>query len=128
MEHLSQLIFLIDSAKAITGSDNKTAQLLGVSRGNVSDWRNGRNPCPPEMQALLASIAGFDPQQTALRALVERHEGTALGDKLMRVLGKPSLAIGAAAGFVGLNAIEIGSTALRWLATQCALRFTSNTT
>jgi len=128
LTHLEELNFLIDKASAIAGSDNKLATMIGTTRMAVSDWRAGRRPCPPEQQALIAAVAGLDPQQTALRALVQRHEGTPMGDKLMRVLGKPSLAIGAVAAFAGLNVIEIGSTAIRWLATQCALRLSNNTT
>mgnify|MGYP001126476541 CR=1 FL=1 len=120
-QHLEELNLLIDQAKAVAGSDYKVAQAIGVTRMKISNWRHGHAPCPPEQQALLAALAGLDPQQTAIRALVQRHEGTPMGDKLMRVLGKPSLAIGAVAAFAGLNALEIGSTAIRWLTTQCAL-------
>lgn len=109
LTHLDELNFLIDKASAIAGSDNKLAALIGTTRMAISDWRNGRRPCPPEQQALIASVAGFDPQQTALRALVQRHEGTPMGDKLMRVLGKPSLAIGGVVGFVGAVALAIFS-------------------
>lgn len=109
MKHLEELNFLIDAASKIAGSDNKLAQLLERSRGNVSDWRHGKAPCPPEMQVLMASIAGFDPQATAARALVEKHEGTSLGDKLMRALGKGLQATGAALGFAGASALAIYS-------------------
>lgn len=101
------LLFLLDSAKAIAKSDYKVAKAIGTTPQRLSDWRAGRVPCPPEFQALLASIAGFDPQQTAIRALVERHEGTALGDNLMRVLGKPLLATGVALVSAGANAQPI---------------------
>ncbi|WP_295542048.1 hypothetical protein [uncultured Pseudacidovorax sp.] len=123
---MNDLIFLIDAAKAITGSDSKTADALGVSRGNVSDWRHGRQPCSPEMQALLASIAGFDPAETALRAMTKKHEGSALGDKLARVLGKLSPATGVVAGFVGAVALAIFGlitpkpATAQTLDTQCA--------
>ncbi|MDH6594347.1 hypothetical protein M2165_004236 [Variovorax sp. TBS-050B] len=109
MKHLQELNLLIDAASAIAGSDAKLALALGASRGNVSDWRKGTRPCPPEHQVLMAAIAGFDAQQVAARALVEKHEGTAMGDKLMRALGKPSLAIGAVGGFVGAVALAIFS-------------------
>jgi DNA-binding transcriptional regulator YdaS (Cro superfamily) len=110
LTHLDELNLLIDKASAIAGSDNKLAAQVGTTRMAISDWRNGRRPCPPEQQALIAAAAGLDPQQTALRALVQRHEGTPMGDKLMRVLGKPSLAIGAALVSAGANAHQIFST------------------
>lgn len=109
MEHLQQLIFLIDRASAIAGSDAKLAESLGQHRSKVSDWRHGRQPCPPEMQALMADLAGFDAQQVALRALVEKHEGSPLGEKLLRALGKPSRLTGAVAGFVGAIAVAVSA-------------------
>ena len=111
MKHLEELIFLIDAASAIAGNDNRLAASLGVSRGNVSDWRAGRRACPPEHQVLMAALAGFDPLQTATRALVHKHEGTDLGDRLMRALGKASRATGAVLGFVGASALAIYSLA-----------------
>lgn len=111
MKHLEELIFLIDAASAIAGNDNKLAAALAVSRGNVSDWRAGRRACPTEHQVLMAAMAGFDAQATAARALVEKHEGTPLGDRLMRALGKASRATGAVLGFVGASALAIYSLA-----------------
>lgn len=121
MTHQDELIFLIDACKAITGSHAATAKVLGIPREHVAMWRSGARTCTPEDQALLAGIAGFDPAQTLIRATVRKHEGKPKGDLLMKVLGKPSLAIGAVAAIAGLNALEIGSSAIRWLATQCAL-------
>jgi hypothetical protein len=126
MKHLDELNLLIDAASKIAGSDNKLSLLCGCSRMRMSDWRKGRAPCPPEFQALLASIAGFDPQETAIRALVQRHEGTPMGEKLMRVLGKPSLVIGAAVGSAGASAAGIlgihdsAAGIIAWI-TQCIL-------
>lgn len=110
MEHLDELKLLIDRASEIAGNDNKLAAAIGTSRMQIYNWKTGRKPCPPEQQALMAHIAGLDAQQTALRALVQRHEGTPLGDRLMRALGKPSLAIGAALAGAGANAHQIFST------------------
>jgi hypothetical protein len=103
------LIFLMDRANAIAGSDYKLAKLIGCSTQQVSDWRNGRATCSPERMALLAGVAGFDPAQTALRALVKKHEGTDLGDRLMRVLGKALLATGVGLGSAGASAMPTGS-------------------
>lgn len=120
MQHLNELIFLIDAASQRLGNDAKLAAALGQNRSKVSDWRKGRQPCPPEMQALMAAAAGFNPEQVAIRALVEKHEGTELGDKLLRVLGKPSLVIGAALGSAGAAAHGIGSMILEQI--QCIKR------
>lgn len=105
MEHLDELNFLIDQARKIAGSDGKVALAIGASRQNVSNWRNGKAPCPPEKQALIAAVAGLDPLITLARATVEKHEGTPTGDRLLRVLGKRLPAIGAAIGFGGAVAL-----------------------
>ena len=109
MKHLDELNILIDAASSIAGNDAKLAAALGQHRSKVSDWRKGRQACPPEMQVLMAALAGFDPQATAARALVEKHEGTPLGDQLMRALGKALRATGAALGFAGASALAIYS-------------------
>lgn len=109
MKHTDELNLLIDKAAAIAGSDNKLAALIGTSRMAISDWRHDRRPCPPEDQALMAQIAGLDATQTLIRATLAKHEGKPKGDLLMKVLGKRSLATGAALGFAGLAAMPIGS-------------------
>lgn len=124
MKHLDELNLLIDKASSIAGNDSKLAALLGQHRSKVSDWRKGSQDCPPEDQALMAGIAGLDAAQTLIRATVEKHEGKPKGDLLMKVLGKPSLAIGAVLGFAGQLAVMTGlmtpTDALSFL-TQCAL-------
>lgn len=130
MKHLESLNLLIDQAKAISGSDYKLAKMTGHTPQQISDWRHGRKPCPPEDQALIAGVAGLNPEQVAIRALVEKHEGTAKGDRLMKVLGKASLATGAVLGSAGAMAHQIFGTIQatglsEWahrIYTQCAVR------
>ena len=105
-----QIPELIARASAICGNDNKLAIALGVSRMTVSNWKTGKTPCPPEDQASIAAVAGLDPVQTLVRAHLERHEGTAKGDRLMKVLGKASLVTGAVIGSAGASAHQIFST------------------
>jgi hypothetical protein len=100
---------LLDAAKAVTGSDYKTAKALEVTSQRLSDWRKERQPVPVADVVLLAEIAGLRPEEWAARAIVERYEGTAKGDKLYRALGKSSLAIGAAVASNGANALQIFS-------------------
>lgn len=104
-----ELIVLMDKAAAIAGSDYKLAQLLGTGRQSVSNWRHGVVPCPVEVQALMAHIAGLDPVAELARAVVRKHEGTTKGDLLMKALGKASRLTGAVAGFVGAVALAIFS-------------------
>jgi hypothetical protein len=49
---------LLDKAKAITGSDNKTAKLLEIPQPHVSDIRNGRRALTPYQAARLAELVG----------------------------------------------------------------------
>jgi hypothetical protein len=105
-----ELIILMDRAASIAGSDYKLAQMLGTGRQSVSNWRHGVVPCPVEVQALMAHIAGLDPVAELARAVVRKHEGTAKGDLLMKALGKASLATGAVLATAGANAQAIFSS------------------
>lgn len=67
-----QLITLIEKAAQIAGSDYRLAQILGVERTAVSNWRHGQRPCPVDLRAVMASIAGEDPQEELLEAIGER--------------------------------------------------------
>ncbi|BEP55064.1 hypothetical protein GmRootV118_23080 [Variovorax sp. V118] len=109
MQSANDLILLMDKASAIAGSDYKLAQMLGTGRASVSNWRNGVVPCPVEIQALMAHIAGLDPVAELARAVVRKHEGSKKGDLLMKALGKASRLTGAVAGFVGAVALAISS-------------------
>jgi len=95
---------LITKAAEKAGSDYKLAQLLEVSRGNVSDWRKGRRPCPAAEQALMADIAGLDASAWGARALIAPHEGTEKGERLKQALKKALLATGGAAALFGSSA------------------------
>lgn len=105
MTHLESLQFLIAAASEIAGSEGKLAIMLGIPQQHVNNWKHGKRTATPEDQALLASVAGFDPVQTLARATVEKWEGKPKGDMLMRVLGKASRATGAVLGFVGASAL-----------------------
>lgn len=108
MEQVSVLT-LIDKAKTASGSDYKTAKALGVSPQVVSDWRHARRPVPPEDIALLAEVAGMDPTAWLVRGVLEKHQGTAKGDRLIKALGKGLLVTGAAIASSGAAAAAIFS-------------------
>ena len=110
MTALAEVNILIDLAKSIAGSDYKVAKMIGATPQQISDWRYGRKAVSPEDQALIASVAGLNAEQVALRAMVSKHEGTPKGDRLMKVLGKASLATGAVLATAGANAQAIYST------------------
>ena len=100
---------LLDAAREVTGSDYKTAKALEITSQRISDWRKGRSPMPVADVVLLADLAGLRADEWAARAIVEKYEGTAKGDKLYRALGKASLAIGAAIASSGASAHQIFS-------------------
>ena len=107
MQDLTQINEMIDKATAIAGSDGKLGSLIGQPRTVISDWRHGRKKCPPEDIALMAGVAGLDAEAWLIRATIERHKGTAKGDRLLKVLGKGLLATGAAIASSGASAMGI---------------------
>lgn len=107
MNDLTSLNLLIDQASLVAGSDYRLAQSLKVGRQVISNWRHGRKTATPEDQALIAAIAGLDAAQVLARAMVEKHEGTAKGDMLMKALGKAFLVTGAVLGSAGASAQAI---------------------
>ena len=103
-EYLDQLI---DLASAKAGSDYKLAQHLHTSRQAVSMWRHGKQPCPVGDVALMAQIAGLDPEAWTLRAVAEQYRGTEKGAMLMEALKKALLATGAVIASSGADAAQI---------------------
>lgn len=83
---MQQLNELLEQANEKCGNYSKLAEMLGVSRMLVSQWKTGAKPCPPEEQARIAEIAGFDPVEALVNAVIERHAGTPKGEALCRVL------------------------------------------
>jgi transcriptional regulator with XRE-family HTH domain len=55
-----ELNSLLDKAKEITGSDYKTASLMGLKGQHVSNWRKGRCKPNAESRAMLAAILKMD--------------------------------------------------------------------
>jgi len=110
MNHLEELNALIDKAAEKAGSDYKLAAMLGMQRQKISNMRHGRMTATPEDQALFASVAGLNAIEVLARAMVQKHEGTPKGDRLMRALGKGLLATGAAVATAGANAAAIFSS------------------
>lgn len=85
---MSMLLELMDAAAEVTGSDYKTAKALGLTPQRLSDWRHGRQNPQPEDYALLAKLAGRDPEAALVRATLAKHAGTPKGERLLSALGK----------------------------------------
>ena len=91
----------------------KTAHELGVSRGNLCDWRAGKKPMPVADVALAAHLAGLDAVEWCSRATAAQHEGTAKGVKLQAALKKALQVTGAALVSSGLHAATVTATATK---------------
>ncbi len=87
---------LLDAAIQKTGSEYQLAKEIGVNRSQISNWKSGYSKCSPEDAALIAGIAGLNPEEWMARMAVAKHEGTAKGEKLKSVLKKALLATGGA--------------------------------
>lgn len=92
---------LIDKAAKVCGSDNALAERIGIARPNISLMRAGKRPISPATAAELANIAGEDPREAAIDAVIESAKGTRRESVLRDILGK-ALAAGAA----GVSAIS----------------------
>lgn len=108
---MSTIESLLDAAKAKTGSDNKTAALLGVPFQQISDWRGARKNPQPEDHALVAALAGLDAEEALVRAVLEKHANKPKGERLLSVLGNVLHRTGAAA--ISLSSASVASATSR---------------
>jgi len=129
MNEYISLVELLDKAKSVVGSDYKVAQLLEIPRSHVSAWRHGKRTATPEDQALLAGLAGLDANAWLARATCAKHEGTPKGERLLKVLGKASLATIGGSFSAGASAAQAfslgGSSAWDWLLAACSTMYRS---
>lgn len=82
-----ELVELLDSVKAITGSDYATAQALEIPRETVSMWRSGARAAMPAEWVLLGALAGIDPEWMLKHATLKQWENKPKGQKLKDALG-----------------------------------------
>lgn len=97
---------LIERASKAAGSDYKLAQLLETSRQTVSNWKHGHKTCPVGDVALMAEIAGLEPEAWTARAVIAQYSGSK-GEKIARALGKALVATGAVIATSGASAGQI---------------------
>lgn len=88
VENTDRLIFLIEKAASIVGSEYKLAKKMEIPQQNLSNWKSGSKTCPPAVRAILAGIAGENAADELIRATMEREEGTRRGLLLGELLGK----------------------------------------
>lgn len=94
MQPSTRINSLITRASMRAGNQSRLAKMLEVSPGNVTDWLEGRRPCPLEAQILMAPLADENVDSVIHTAIVEKHEGTSKGEKLISALGKGLMASG----------------------------------
>lgn len=70
------------------GSDSALARKMGVHQPTIAEMRAGRRTITPETAAELAAIAGEDPREAAIDAILERSKGTRREGVLREILGK----------------------------------------
>ncbi|WP_152551604.1 helix-turn-helix domain-containing protein [Polycyclovorans algicola] len=73
------LIELLDKAKEQTGSDPKTAEKIGVSKGALSHIRAGTRPLPIDAAVTLGKMLGLPWHQVV--AAAEAHRRNCVGDQ-----------------------------------------------
>jgi len=79
---------LIEKASEQAGSATALAEMLGVSRQRITQWKNGHMPCQPDDLAAIGAIAGYNALNVLAAATLEATEGTKKGAVLDAALGK----------------------------------------
>lgn len=120
---MSTISTLLDRAKEKTGTDANTAKALGVPFQTVSNWRHGRKTPQPEDFALVAALAGLDPEEALIRAVLEKHANKRKGEQLLSVLGNALLRTGAVATSLSFASAALVTTLAprEALATMCIM-------
>lgn len=70
----------------------------------ISNLRAGKRELSPELAALIADVAGLDPQQAVLDAVIERNKTGPKAEQIRQILGKAAAAGVAAMLLVSYNA------------------------
>lgn len=95
---------LIDRAAKNTGTKAALARQLGVPPTRLNEWRGGHRPCPPEIVAIIADIAGMPGEEWLARASLWYAKEKPYYDLLVRAVGKyapPTTGAAASCSLVG---------------------------
>lgn len=90
---MQEIKTLIDKASKVCGSDKHLAERMGIQPTVISMLRKDRT-ITPETAAELAAIAGENPREAAISAIIERAKGSRRGEVLKAILGKATMGIG----------------------------------
>ena len=95
----------LDAVKAVTGSDYKTKEALGIGSGLVSNWRNERSFPSNRHVIEMCEIASIDLKQAILAIEVSR-EKKAMKREVYKYAGAATAMAGfATAGMMGFVAM-----------------------
>lgn len=83
---------LIDSALKMCKTEAELARRIGVYPQDISHLKHGKRVLSPELAALIADVAGMDPRQAALDAVIERDLRRPDGGRIAEILGKVAAA------------------------------------
>lgn len=78
--------YLIDKAVSITGSKYQLAKKLAVFPNVIYDIEKGRRKITPKQAIYLAEIAGEDPKEAVLLAVVESEKNHLEQARLRKLL------------------------------------------
>ena len=106
-KNLSRIRNMIEKAAASVGGQNKLAAAIGYSKGQLSNWYAGREPCPAKAQAAMAPLAGMDGLEVMALATIEQEDDPRRKEVLLRALGKRFGLAGAAALFATFAAFGL---------------------
>lgn len=101
---------LIDRAAKEVGSKTELARMLGVAPQRLNEWRGAHRPCPPEVVAMIADIAGMPGEEWLARATLWAAREKPYFERLRQAVGKRVPLTG-------------GATALSTLAAALALLY-----
>lgn len=93
MQHLGELV---RRAAEECGSQKALAGRLGVLPHRLSEWKSGAMSCPLEQVAIMADIAGLQPEEWVVRAMLLNAKEKPYYERLEQALGKSLLRTGAA--------------------------------
>lgn len=78
---------LLDKAAQVCGSRYALAKQLHVSQAQLSEIANGKEGLSPGLAARLAAVAGDDPRDAALTAVIEKEQQPEKRARLAQLFG-----------------------------------------
>ncbi|RMX09028.1 hypothetical protein EBQ34_14145 [Vandammella animalimorsus] len=69
-----QLKDLIEEAAAIAGSQSALAEILGLTKQNISNMKTGKRTCSTRLLTQIADVAGYEPGYFVVQAVIHRLE------------------------------------------------------